>query len=463
MKKISIKIGLLFYAAIFLLESISLFFLHNNILHSRVQEELTALQTRGNNHREILQSSFRKETMQHIALMESRTDTQVVITAPDDGSVLISSNTVIPEISTIMRLRPDKVPYKGLILEDDWKREKYIASVSPITIKGQLKGYVYMFQKTGKIKSLISNLSRHFILATVLSLLFSFLIILFLTRVITRPLIHMSKATRDISKGDFSVLLPKLGNDELGDLGESIKVLARDLEVLKNERSEFLASISHELRTPLTYIKGYADIARRERTSQEEREKYLEIIFEEGDKLAELIKELFNLAKMDQNTFSIEKESIPLAPYLHNMIEKISPAIKARQMELELNCPEKLTMEVDPVRFEQVILNLLDNARKYSEPNTKIVVKAKETESETVIAIKDHGKGIPAEDLPRIFDRFYRVDKSRARSLGGSGLGLSIVKQLVEAHGGKISAVSSPQSGTTFSITLPKENRLSKA
>ncbi|MGG5252094.1 ATP-binding protein [Neobacillus sp. SM06] len=461
MNKISIKIGLLFYAAIFLLESISLFFLHNNILHSRVQEELTALQTRGNNHREILQSSFRKETMQHIALMESRTDTQVVITAPD-GTILISSNTVIPEISTIMRLRPDKVPYKGLILEDDWQREKYIASVSPILMKGKLKGYVYMFQKTGKIKALISNLSRHFILATVLSLLFSFLIILFLTRVITRPLIHMSKATRDISKGDFSVSLPKLGNDELGDLGKSIKVLARDLEVLKNERSEFLASISHELRTPLTYIKGYADIARREHTSPEEREKYLEIIFEEGDKLAELIKELFHLAKMDQNTFSIEKESILLAPYLHSMIEKISPAIKERQMELELHCPEKLTVEIDPVRFEQVILNLLDNARKYSEPNTKIVVEAKETESETVIAIKDHGKGIPAEDLPRIFDRFYRVDKSRARSLGGSGLGLSIVKQLVEAHGGKISASSSPQSGTTFSIALPKENRLSK-
>ncbi|XJZ26853.1 ATP-binding protein [Bacillota bacterium Lsc_1132] len=461
MNKISLKIGLLFYATIFLLESISMYFLHNNILHSRVHEELTALQTRGNNHREILQSSFREETMQHIALMEARTDTQVIITAPN-GTILLTSNTVIPKMEASMKLKPNNVPYKGLILEDDWQHEKYIASVSPIKINGDLKGYVYMFQKTGKIKELISGLNRHFILASVLSLLFSFLIIIFLTRFVTRPLIHMSKATRDISKGDFSVSLPKLGNDELGDLGESIKVLAKDLETLKNERSEFLASISHELRTPLTYIKGYADIARRENTAPEERKKYLEIIFEEGEKLAELIKELFNLAKMDKNTFTIDKEAILLAPYLKNIIEKISPAIQERQMELQLICPENLTIAIDPVRFEQVILNLLDNARKYSEPNTKIMIEATETDLEMIIRIKDQGKGIPAEDLPRIFDRFYRVDKSRARSLGGSGLGLSIVKQLVEAHGGMISATSTPTSGTTFSIIVPKENRLSK-
>lgn len=462
MNKISVKIGLLFFAAIFLLESISMLALHNNIIHSRVNDELTTLQTRGNNHREILQSSFLDETMKHIALMESRTDTQVILTT-STGKVLMSSNAVVPEMKSIIVLTPKKVPYDGLILKDDWQHEKYIASVSPVKVNGKLSGYIYMFQQTEKIKELISELNRHFILASALSLLFSFLIIAFLTRYVTQPLIQMSEATRHISKGDFSVSLPKLGSDEIGELGASIQILANDLEVLKKERSEFLASISHELRTPLTYIKGYAEIARRESTGNDERQKYLGIIFEEAEKLAELIKELFNMAKMDQNSFTIEKETVLLAPYFRTILNKVSPAMQERQMGLVLQCPEDLTVAVDPIRFEQVILNLLDNAWKYSEPSTKISIDVQAMIGWVSITIQDEGKGIPAEDLPRIFERFYRVDKSRARALGGSGLGLAIVKQLIEAHGGKITAESTPNIGTRFilSLPLPNENRLS--
>jgi signal transduction histidine kinase len=264
----------------------------------------------------------------------------------------------------------------------------------------------------------------------------------------------MSEATKRISKGDFSVSLPKLGKNEIGELGESIKVLASDLEILKNERNEFLASISHELRTPLTYIKGYADIARRQDTAEQDRANYLGIIFEESEKLSKLVKELFNLAKMDENNFSIEKEEIHLRPYLQTIIEKVSPALKENHMDLILECPGVLYAQIDPIRFEQVILNLLDNARKYSEPNTKIAVKVRQEDGKVHIKVQDEGKGIPEEDLPRIFERFYRVDKSRTRALGGTGLGLAIVKQLVDAHGGTVGVTSSPKIGTTFEIIL---------
>ena len=214
-----------------------------------------------------------------------------------------------------------------MILEDDWKNEAYIASISPVIVDNKINGYVYMFQNTKKIKDLISGLNQHFLIAGLLSLLFMIIIIIFLTRFVTHPLIQMSEATKRISKGDFSVSLPNVGKDEIGELGESIKVLASDLEILKNERNEFLASISHELRTPLTYIKGYADIARRQGTNNEDRDKYLGIIFEETGKLSKLVKELFNLAKMDENTFSIEKEEVHLLPYFQTIIEKVSPAL----------------------------------------------------------------------------------------------------------------------------------------
>ncbi len=453
MNKISIKIGLLFFAAIFLLESISMYFLHDNIIHSRVHDELSSLQTRGNNHREILEASFYKETIKHIALMESQTDTQVILT-DQRGSIIMSSNTIVPEIRAIIRSTPKKVPYDGMILEDDWQNESYIASVSPIKVGGKIKGYVYMFQNTQKIKELISGLNRHFLLAGALSLLFMFIIIIVLTRVVTHPLIEMSKATKRISKGDYSVSLPKLAKDEIGDLGESIKVLADDLAMIKRERNEFLASISHELRTPLTYIKGYADIARRDGTTEEDRNKYLGIIFEESAKLTKLVIELFNLARMDENNFSIEKESVELLPYFQVIIEKVSLAMRENDMDVVLHCPAGLTARVDPVRFEQVIVNLLDNARKYSDPHTTITIGVQESAGKVQIKIKDQGKGIPVEDLPRIFDRFYRVDKSRTRALGGTGLGLAIVKQLVEAHGGTITVTSSPSEGTTFEMII---------
>ncbi|MFP5112735.1 sensor histidine kinase [Bacillaceae bacterium C204] len=453
MNKISIKIGVLFFLAIFLLECISMVFLHNNILHSRVHEELTSLQTRGNNHREILEASFHDETIRHIAMMEARTDIQVILTRPD-GTIYMSSNRVTEDMKKIMKTVPKHVPHEGLILEDDWKNEAYIASISPVLVDQKITGYVYMFQNTQKIKELISGLNQHFLIAGLLSLLFMIIIIFTLTRYVTQPLIQISEATKRISKGEFSVSLPKLGKDEIGDLGESIKVLASDLEILKNERNEFLASISHELRTPLTYIKGYADIARRQETKGEDRDKYLGIIFEETGKLSKLVKDLFNLAKIDENTFSIEKEKVHLRPYFQSIIGKITPALKENQMDLVLECSDDLYLFLDPIRFEQVILNLIDNARKYSEANTKVRVEARNISGKVHIKIQDEGKGIPEEDLPRIFERFYRVDKSRTRALGGTGLGLAIVKQLVESHGGTIKVTSHPNIGTTFEIIL---------
>ena len=157
---------------------------------------------------------------------------------------------------------------------------------------------------------------------------------------------------------------------------------------------------------------------------------------------------------MDENTFSIEKEKVHLSPYFQSIIEKVAPALKENDMSIELDCSEHLYALIDPLRFEQVILNLLDNARKYSEPSTTIIVSVCQIEGKIHIQVQDEGKGIPEEDLPRIFERFYRVDKSRTRALGGSGLGLAIVKQLVEAHGGTIEAASSQSAGTTFKIIL---------
>ncbi|MGE6721243.1 ATP-binding protein [Peribacillus frigoritolerans] len=453
LNKISLKFGLWFLGAMLILEVFLFIFLHTSMVDSRIEEELAALQARGNSHRDVLETSYKEETLHHIAVMEAKADTEVIIT-DQNQNIIITSSKLDKEEQTIITKEIKQVPRDGVTLENRWKSEKYISTITPFTINQNQKGYVYMFRSTDQIQGLISRLNHHFIAGAIMILSLMVITILFLSKALTTPLIRMKRATEKLSKGDFSVNLPDMGNDELGELSRSIKILAEDLKHLKEERSEFLASISHELRTPLTYIKGYADVSRRKDIGETDRDQYLSIIFEESKKLSNMIMDLFDLAKLDKNTFVINRMEVELCSFLHSIYEKVLPAFKEKGVELDVDCKKNVQVMIDPMRFEQVVFNLLDNAIKYSEPNTKTSISVKRENGTIVLKIEDEGYGIPQDDLPYIFDRFYRVDKSRFRGTGGSGLGLSIVKELIEAHDGTIEIKSEQGKGTAFFISL---------
>ncbi|MEJ9230007.1 ATP-binding protein [Peribacillus butanolivorans] len=454
--KISFKLGLWMFVCIFLIETVSMIYLHNKVVHSRINQELESLKSRGNSHRDVLEISYDNSTLHHIGLMESHTDTDVVITNTK-GDILLSSEKVNSGMKKILKKDLSQVPRKGLIIQSSWKEERYIATVTPFNSDKVNEGYVYMFKNTGDVEDLISQLNKHFLFATLLLLFFMLITIYFLSKALTRPLITMKEATTKLSKGNFSVSVPVRSKDELGELAQSIQSLANELNYLKKERNEFLASISHELRTPLTYIKGYADIARRKDLDIPERTQYLEIIHEESKRLNSLLDELFNIARMDVNTFTISKETVPLSSFLQSVYEKVLPAFTNKNIQLNLECKDNLFMDIDPSRFEQVLLNLLDNALKYSNEYTVTTIKATESIGSISISIIDQGVGIPRADIPHVFDRLYRVEKSRARATGGFGLGLSIVKQLVEVQGGTISVKSSIEQGTCFTIIFKEK------
>ncbi|MCM3411394.1 sensor histidine kinase [Metabacillus sp. YM-086] len=453
--KISIKLGLWFFICIFIIEASSMFFLHRNVVHSLVNEELESLKSRGNSHSDVLEISYDETTLHHIQVMETETETEVVIT-DDIGKIKISSKQIDDGMDKILtrKIIDLEALNEGLILQSDWQNTQYISTVSSFQTPNGDIGYVYMFKSTDQIQHFISRLNEHFILASLLILFFLLITIFFLSRALTKPLISMKEATRKISNGDFSVSLPKASKDEIGELSTSIQTLANDLNYLKKERTEFLASISHELRTPLTYIKGYTDIARRENISDKERLNYLNIIYEESNHVGDLLKELFDLAKMDQNTFSITKEKIYICSFMNSIFQKMKPAFDSKGVRLELVCEINSVVDIDPIRFEQVLLNLLDNALKYSDTHTLTTIEITNEKNFVNIFVKDQGIGIPDEDLPYIFDRLYRVDKSRSRLTGGYGLGLSIVKEIVGAHGGNITVESQLNKGTCFKITL---------
>ncbi len=450
MKKLSIKLGAIFFLCVLGLESFMFFFLHSALAESRIQEELNALQARGNSHRAILENHFTPETIAHVALMETESTTDVVVT--DADLRILGSSSKNEQLIGNIKLPSNVIPQGGLIIENDWETEPFISTVSSIENEGEIIGNVFMFQDTETVHSLIKRLNQHFILAAFLTVALTLFIIVLLSKAITKPLIKMKDATFQISQGNYSISLPETGNDELGDLAKSIESLAHDLTFLTHERNDFLASISHELRTPITYIKGYTEMILKRDLSEKEKQNYLAIILEETNRLNDLIKQLFDLAKMDQNSFLIEKTEVNLKEILEKVVVKLAPAFKEKGMTLHISCQKNFFLHADPIRMEQIFFNLLDNSMKYSAAGGETSVSVELKKSQLFVTIRDTGNGIPEEDLPHIFNRFYRVDKSRTRLLGGAGLGLSIVKELVNKHNGTITVKSQVREGAEFQM-----------
>lgn len=453
MNNISTKLALYFTITVLVMEGLLMLYLHDNIIDTRVDEEFESILSRGNSHRDVLEDRYSETTLHHIALMESKTETEVVIT-DQSHNVIIGSSELTDGMRALIQVTPETLTREGMVIESNWKDMNYLATVTSFESE-QNEGYVYMFKNAAPLRNLISQLNRHFLLAGILSLIILTGIHFLLSKLLTRPLLKMKQATEKLSKGNFEVKLPELGQDELGDLSDSIQRLASDLETIQQERTEFLANISHELRTPLTYVQGYANVALRENIPESERKEYLNIIQEESKTILTLIENLFELAKVDENNFSIQTEAIHSGPFFQKVINKITPVFKRKGIDLILTVKEDFPFHADPLRLEQIVMNLLDNALKHSPPHSTTEVTVERTESGNMsLRINDQGMGIPPEELPQVFNRMYRVEKSRSREFGGSGLGLSIVKELVDAHDGQISIQSERNKGTSINIIL---------
>lgn len=448
--KFSTKLGLWFFICLLVIESVSMLVLHRHVVDSLVKEELDSLLARGNSHRDVLETSTTPDTLQHIVMMESNTDTEVVI-IDEYGSVMDSSlqTNKMPDY-----INKESFPAGDSVVQADWKQEAFLATVSHFRTDDGSAGNVYMLKSTNPLQKLIQQLNHHFAIAVVFIMLFLLVTNIFLIKLLTKPLIRMKDATQKISNGDFSVRFPVKTNDELGELADSIQSLANHLNHLQQERKEFLASISHELRTPLTYIKGYAELGRKPNVEESARLEYLHIIHDESTRVSTMLEDLFELAKMDQNSFSIQTKKMDMAQFILPIYERALPAFHNAGIDLQFDVIKNFEIQIDPRRFEQIVLNLLDNAWKYSSAGSTTTIQLNKRGKECFLTIQDEGKGIPEEDIPYVLDRFYRVEKSRSRLTGGVGLGLAIVKEIVEAHGGNLSIKSEQFNGTAVTILL---------
>ena len=338
--------------------------------------------------------------------------------------------------------------------------ETYLFVASPLTMDGHIFGVIRAGMAVSAIDRRLRDFSWKLIfVGTVITLLVSLERFFFFYRRIIVPLNEMRHGAERIARGRFEPKLPNYRTREVAALAFAMNRMADQLQHSEETRRDFVANVSHELKTPITSIKGFIEtLLDGAMENPEDRGRFLEILSKQTDRMTTIIDDLLTMARLESdraNNFIVLQEEAA-AELLQHSAELCRASALEKNIEIVRECEPDLTIYADRSLIQQVLINLLENAIKYSFPNSVIQLRAEAKDHVVVISVSDDGPGIPSEHLPRLFERFYRVDKARTRDVGGTGLGLAIVKHIVSAHRGTVQVTSQEGTGSVFSIRLPR-------
>lgn len=263
------------------------------------------------------------------------------------------------------------------------------------------------------------------------------------------------EAINKMASGDFNVFVKTNELDPFNEVADEVNRMAKELGSLEKMRQDFISDVSHEIQSPLTSISGFAALLRKGNLSESQISRYANIIEAESKRLSKLSENLLRLSNLESENHNLNLKNYQIDKQIESILLMLEPQWSAKSITLDVSL-DKTIVCGDEDLLSQVFINLLHNAIKFTSENGNIGVKLSSNENEIECKISDTGRGISPQDQPRIFERFYKADKSRDRSLGGNGLGLSIVKKIVDLHGGKISLTSEIGKGTEFTIFLPR-------
>ncbi len=336
--------------------------------------------------------------------------------------------------------------------------ERELSAGVPIRVRGERVGTLIMAIPAGTFNPLEQAFSQSvrdsILLAGAIALIIALGLGILFVRRLARPLEELRVAVEQISQGKLEPRVHITSSDELGRLGQTFNQMAESLQRSEELRRQLILDIAHELRNPLMIQQSHLELLLDNVVPPTPEQ--LQTIYEQNLLLGRLVRDLQLLALADAGELQIVRVPTQFREILQKVIAHIHPTLEEKQIALEAQIADDLpTVAVDPQRIEQVLLNLLDNACRYTPPGGRIALSAYREDGAVHVSVRDGGPGIAPEDLPHIFERFYRGDKSRARSSGGTGLGLSIAKALIEAHGGRIWAENAPQGGACFHFTVP--------
>lgn len=321
---------------------------------------------------------------------------------------------------------------------------------------GKTAAVIFVSASADALTVFLAEILKMFVVSSLAVLILAFAAVYVITGDLVRPLRRMVAATRSFSKGDFTVRVPVESYDELGQLAISFNNMASSLATTEVTRRSFTANVSHELRTPMTTIAGFVDGILDGTIPEEKRDHYLKIVSDEIKRLSRLVRSMLNIARIEAGELEIKPDTFDMNEIVIRTVFTFEQPLEAKNIEVRGLDSGKIMVEADPDLIHQVVYNLLENAVKFASEGGYVEVNYTEDDKYTYVGIKNAGDGISKDEIPHVFDRFYKADKSRSRDKGGAGLGLHIVRSIINLHGGDIVVRSVEGEYCEFVFTIPK-------
>lgn len=337
----------------------------------------------------------------------------------------------------------------------DYFDENVITVIAPVVQGFYTKGYILIHKPFQDVSAERDKLLFPIYLSIAVVYLFSFVILLGVQFFVYRPLRKITDAATQYASGNLTYEIPVHTTDEMGYLSASLNYMASQIQDMEDYQKKFIANVSHDFRSPLTSIKGYVEAIADGTIPPELQGKYLNIISFETERLTDLTKDLLTLNEFDTKELLLDKTLFDIQDMIKKTAASFEGVCTSKKISIELLLlPDNSTVYADHSKIQQVLYNLLDNAIKFSENDSSIVVEVTRKTDKIFVSVKDSGIGIPKQELTKIWERFYKSDLSRGKDKKGTGLGLAIVKEIISAHDEHINVISTEGVGTEFIFSL---------
>jgi len=377
---------------------------------------------------------------------------QVIVNTQDITSLTIGQTINAPDIQGVFdgKIVRTQGTLSGIF------SETVLTVAYPIIVQpNTLVGVVLMNASMADVQKTTFDVIRMTVQCLLVSLVLSFVLVYIMSKTISRPIYQINQAAKEIASGDFEKRLTVKSRDEVGQLAASFNNMAESLEHQEKTRREFIANISHDLRSPLTSMRGFLQAILDGTIPPEGRDKYLHIVLNESERLSKLANDILDISKIQTLEVELVRTKFDINELIRKAIILFEPRITGKTLHVDVSfADERNIVFADEEKIQRVVNNLLDNAVKFTEPGGHIAVETSAKNGIVKVSISDDGRGISEAEQKHIFERFYKADASRGEDKTGSGLGLSIVRAFIKAHGEAIFLESEPGQGCTFTFTL---------
>ena len=408
-----------------------------------------------------------------IDLLSDNVDSMVLWVVGSDGQTAFTGGSGRDDIEGNV----DPAPNGRYILPDDIRRqlidEGFVSDrgllsgffrsshctygVAIKTTEGEFLGAVVASTNSAGMSELLGNMKRAVLMSTLWIMLAALVAVYFLTERMVAPLKSMSRAAKLFASGKFDARVPVIGSDEIAELATAFNNMADSLAALDEMQRSFIANVSHDLRTPMTTISGFIDGILSGAIPPEKQDYYLGVISSEVRRLSRLVATLLDISRMQAGERKFTMANFDICELARQVLISFEQKIEARKLDVSFSCDsDRMEVCADRDAIHQVLYNICDNAIKFSYEGGKYAINVTEQDKKIRVSVYDEGVGIPESDLSRIFDRFYKSDKSRGLDKTGVGLGMYISRAIIEAHGERIWAESEAGKWCRFTFTLPK-------